>query len=68
MTEPEITPGMKADDWYESGYRDKQSGLPYEAGPHDLAEAVEHWDRGWYAAEADMRAAGRAAEQSDRFA
>lgn len=63
MIEPEITPGMTADDWYESGYRDRQSGLPYEAGPHDHAEAVAHWDRGWYAADAEKRAEDHAAEQ-----
>ncbi|HIE2524014.1 TPA: hypothetical protein ACXLCJ_005406 [Pseudomonas aeruginosa] len=29
-------------------------GLPYEEGPHDQGrEVIQHWERGWYAAEAD---------------
>ena len=63
MAAPEITPGMTADDWYDAGYHDNQKGMPYEAGPHDEgAEVVQHWDRGWYAAEADKLAEEGAAE------
>ncbi|HHG6004882.1 hypothetical protein [Pseudomonas aeruginosa] len=63
MAAPEIPPGMTADDWYDAGYHDNQKGLPYEAGPHDEgAEVVQHWDRGWYAAEADKLAEEGAAE------
>lgn len=49
-TEPEITTGMTARDWFQEGYADGVSGTAYESGPLDQpAVAIEQWRSGWHA-------------------
>jgi len=55
MADLEITPGMTAEAWREVGYEAGHRGLSYDAGPHEQSEEVfYHWERGYYAAQADL--------------
>lgn len=48
--EPELSPGMTAQDWFQEGYGDGLSGLAFELGPHNQSAAViEQWGSGWHA-------------------
>ncbi|TCV51408.1 hypothetical protein [Pseudomonas sp. 460] len=54
MADREITPGMTAEAWRDVGYEAGMRGQSHDTGPHDQSEEVfYHWERGYYAAEAD---------------